>query len=274
MAYRVPRVSYVHAVRDVGAGEITVSDAAHEDFPVDNLIDDRNGTRFSWSGDVTDPTIDIDLGEVFVTGLSRLIIPANHNIQTVTVLQDSDVAFGSTETLHASDSGPTPGTLYDSGAFDQKVSDERYIRILITGTAQFYLSQLVLTKVIFGEATSVGPDLADALDGFKTNSLTLEQASGQRPSVQNGPDQRVIRYPYPSPFSGADLTAMEAFVAAVGTHHPFFVDPASFSTPPETDEPALWMKFLDMPEVRNSVLVPHTQARSKTYSLDLIESLD
>ena len=57
-------------------------------------------------------------------------------------------------------------------------------------------------------------------------------------------------------------------------HRPFFVDPASFSTPPETDEPALWMKFNAMPEANNSVLVPMVNARSKTYSLQLIESLD
>ncbi len=271
MAYRAPRFSYVHAVRAVGADAITVSDAAHSDFPKDNMIDDRNGTRFSWSGDVTDPTIAIDLGAGFVTGLSRLIIPGNHNIEQLFIEQADNSSFTSASTLHAADTSINAGTLYDSGPFDTANSTQRYIRVTIVGTAQYFLSQLVLTKIV---TLTVGPDLADALDGKKTNSLTLEQASGQRPSVQNGPDQRVIRYPYPAPFSGADLTAVEAFVAAVGTHRPFFVDPASFSATAGDDEPALWMKFLDMPEVRNSVLVPHTQARSKTYDLSLIESLD
>jgi len=271
MAYRAPRFSHVHAIRDAGASAIIVSDTAHADFPKENLIDDRASTRFMWSASVVDPTIDIDLGAGFVTGLERLIIPANHNIESITVLDDDNLGFTSPATLHAADTGINAGTLYDSGPFDTGNSTQRYIRIQINGTAKFYLPQLYLTKIV---TLTIGPTLADALDSARSNFTRLEQESGVSPSVQKGPDQRVLDYTYEFALSGADLTAMEAFIADVGMHRPFFVDPASFSTPPETDEPVLWMKFLEQPESRYFVDVPMNEARRKTFRLRLIESVD
>ncbi len=272
MAFRGPRYSHVHAARDVGADAITVSDTAHADFPKDNLIDDRfAGTLFKWSASVVNPTIVIDLLAGFDTGLSRLIIPANHNIESITVQDDDNDSFSSPTTLHAADTGINAGELYDSGPFDTGNSTQRYIRITINGTAQYYLPQLFLTKVM---TISTGIAMADSPDTMRSNTTRLRQPSGLLPTVQNGPQQRVIQYEYESPLSGADLTNMEAFVDAVGMSRPFYVDPASFSTPPETDEPALPMWFEDMPDVRNSILVPMAGTRSKTYSLSLIESVD
>ena len=279
MAYRAPRYSYVHAARDVGADAITVSDTAHDDFPVDNLVDDRNQTIFKWSAPVVDPTIIIDLGAGFVTGLSRLILPANHNVTSLYVQDDDAIGFPTPAALHASvgspDASPVPGTLYDSGAFDTGNSTQRYIRINIVGTLQYYLSQIFLSKIMtIGGGTIRGPNLADAADFFQPNVTRLEQPTGLLPTVQNGPDQRAFELLYESPLEGADLTAMEALIASVGMHRPFFVDPASFSTPPKTDEPALWMKFAERPDSRNSILVPMSGTRSKTFRLSLIESSD
>ena len=279
MAYRAPRYSYVHAAREVGADAITVSDTAHDDFPVDNLIDDRAGTRFMWSGSVVDPTIDIDLLAGFDTGLSRLILPANHNVTSLYIEDDDNDGFSSPAALHASvgspDTSPVPGTLYDSGAFDTGNSTQQHIRINIVGTLQYYVSQIFLTKIMtIGAGVAKGPSLADSPDFFRPNITQLGQPTGLLPTVQNGPDQREFELSYESPLDGADLTAMEALIAAVGMHSPFFVDPASFSTPPETDEPVLWMRFTERPDSRNSILVPMNGTRSKTFRLGLVESLD
>lgn len=272
MAYRAPIYSHVHAARDVGASEISLDgDTAHADFPIRNMIDDRAETLFKFSASVVDPKIDIDLGASFVTGLDRLIIPADHNIDTLKIIQDTVSNFASPETLHDTDTGPAPGTLYDSGTFDTAAQDQRYVRIEITGTLQFQIPQLVLTEI---ETLTVGPNIAASTDAKRANVTRLEQQTGLRPTIQHGPQQRIIEYDYESPLSGADLTAMEAFIAAVGTSKPFYVDPASFSTPPEDDEPALVMKFAEMPLQRNSILVPMSGARSKTFDLSLVESLD
>ena len=270
MAYRAPRFSYVHAIRDVGVAAITLSDAASADFPVDNLIDDRAGTKFQFNASAVNPTIDIDLGASFDTGLSRLIIPSNHNIESITVEDDDAADFVGATTLHAADTSINAGTLYDSGPFDTGNSTQRYIRITINGTAQFKIPQLILTKIV----TLVnGPFLRDSRDAKVANVARQVQPTGLSPTVQLGPQQRAIDYEYPL-VEGADLTAMELLVNAVGMSFPFFVDPASFSTPPETDEPVLWMKFAEMPNSSNTVLVPSSQSRSKSYQLRLIESLD
>jgi hypothetical protein len=273
MAYRAPRYSYHHAARDRGAGNVTISDTEVAAFPQENMADDRAGTVFLWTGTPTNPTVDIDLGEApFETGYNRLILPPSHNVERLTVEQADNEDFDSNlETLHADNTDPVAETLYDSGEFDTQASDRRYIRITFTGSSAQWLSQLVLTKI---NTLTVGPTLADAPDGKIDNVTTLIQNTGRRPSIQHGPQQRVLEYPYEYALSGDDLTTMEALIAAVGMAVPFFVDPASFSTPPETDEPALWMKFSGMPESRLAVDVPMNATRSKTFRLSLIESLD
>jgi hypothetical protein len=156
--------------------------------------------------------------------------------------------------------------------FDTANSSVGFIRLgIIGGPTQFYLPQLVFTKVF---APTIGPVLGNAVDTKRANVTRLVQPTGISPTIQHGPQQRYLEYEYEYPLSSADLTSMEDLVATVGMSSPFFVDPASFSTPPETDEPALWMKFAEMPEARLSVLVPASNERAKTYRLRLIESLD
>jgi hypothetical protein len=266
MAYRAPRYSYIHAARDVGADAITVSHTAHADFPVDNLVDDRASTLFKWSTSVATPTIDIDLGDGFVTGLDRLIIPANHNITNLRMWEDTASNYA---TKTALDVGTTitPGTL---AAIDLTATTKRYLRIAISGTLQFQLPQIVFTEI---KTLTVGPDLANSADGYRANVTRLNQNTGLLPSILHGPQQRVMEYDY-APIEGTDLTAMEALIATVGMSKPFFVDPASFSATPAADDPPIWMKFDDMPESRHTVLVPMSNAESKAFSLRLIESLD
>lgn len=215
-----------------------------------------------------------DHATVFPDGIDRCIIPADHNFTSMYVQADNDVSFGSPTALHATlgspDTGPTAGTLIDL-EFDTATSSERYIRVHVLGTATFEVSQIVLTKI---NTLGVAPDLRDSVDEKRDNFVRLVQPQGISPTVQLGPQQRFVQYSYDSPLSGGDLTKMEAMIDSVGMVKPLFVDPASFSTPPETDEPVLWMKFEVMPQVANSILVPKSNDRSKTFTLSLIESVD
>jgi hypothetical protein len=268
MAYRAPRYSYVHAARDADAlaAEIAVSDTAHTDFPIDNLIDDRAGTLFKWSAEVVNPTIDIDVGFDVISGLDRLIIPANHNLTYVRVGEDTNNSFGAIDYLCAN-TAVTPGKII---SIDLTPSTKRFIRLEFNDTDQFYLPQIVLTETA---TLTVGPDLANSADGYRANVTRLIQNTGLMPSILHGPQQRVMEYSY-APIEGADLTAMEALIATVGMDRPFFVDPASFAGNPAATDPPIWMKFDDMPESRHTVLVPMSNAESKAFSLRLIESLD
>ena len=271
MVYRAPRYSYLHAARDTGgAAYVTVSDTEDPDFTKDNLFDDRAGTLFKWSASVVDPTITVDLNSgSFPTGFDRVIVPPDHTITRLSVTEDDNSGFSTPTTLLADTTAPVPGEQIDL-EFDIP-STERYLRLNIIGTNTHRLPQLVFTRI---ETLTVGPVLADALDGYEDNVTRLDQPTGLTPTVQNGPRQRVIEYSYEFPLSGADLVTMEGLISTVGMRYPFWVDPASFSTPLGTDEPALWMKFDRMPESRNAINVPMSGTRSKTFRLSLIESLD
>jgi hypothetical protein len=272
MAYRAPRYSYVHAVRDLGVDAITLSSAADADFPVENLIDDRAGTLFKVAAPTVAFDLEIDLGADFATdfpgGLDRLIIPANHNLTYFRVWEDTDPGFG-TKVALAGGKNQYPGTLVD---YEFTASSKQYLQVHITGASTAWqLPQFFLTKIV---ELDTGVALADSPDSKIDNVTRLERNNGQSPTIQHGPQQRVIEYEYESPLEGTDLTAMEALVNAVGMVRPFYVDPAEFHATPGTDEPALCMKFAEMPESRNSVLVPMNGERSKVYRLRLIESLD
>ena len=269
MAYRAPRYSYVHAAREAGVSAIDLDgDSAHADFPIDNLIDDRASTLFRFSGVVTDPNIDIDLGTE--TGINRLIIPANHNISSIKVWQDGDVNFGTPWVCHNTDTSITPGVLYDSGEFDNLTQSQQHIRIDITGTLQFQIPQIILTKI---KTLTVGPTLADSVDAKRDNVTRIVQNTGIHATIKHGPQQRYINYTYEYPLSSTDLATLEAMIDAVGMERPFWVDPASFSETPDTDDPPIWMLFREMPEPRLSVLVPMAGQESKTFQLELIESV-
>jgi hypothetical protein len=172
--------------------------------------------------------------------------------------------------LNAVDTGINAGELYDSGTFDA-ASTQRYIRITINGgSTQFYLPQIYLTKIVTIDDTA--PNLANSVDQGRANVTRLVQPTGLLPTIQHGPQQREIVYSYEYGLEGTDLTAMEALIAAVGMHRPFYVDPAVVT--PFTDEPALCMKFAEMPRVSNAIDVPMSNPWRKVYELSLIESLD
>lgn len=270
MAYRAPRFSHLHIVRDLGVSSITLlgGDTAHADFPVANLIDDRAGTKFRYAGSQGSPWIVIDLGADFADyDIDRLIIPADHNITANIRIGDDDNPSLSTFSTKRGTYAAVAGNLIDI-EFDN-VQFQQYLGMQIQATGTFEYRQLFYSKIItFGK----GPNLRDSVDEMRDNFVRLVQPQGISPTVQLGPQQRTIQYTYESPLDGDDLTEMESMIAAVGMIKPFYVDPATFT--PFTDEPVIWMKFALMPLSANSILVPKSGTRSKTFILDLIENID
>lgn len=273
MPYRAPRYSHLHAAQDVGVAAIDLDgDTALSGFPIDNLVDDRQGTIMKLDTAVAGLNIDIDLGVGFVTGINRLLIPPNHNIDAITIVDDDNAGFATPATLHALDTGPTPGALIDIDPFDTGASTQRFIRITLgTGSKQYFLPQIFLTKVV---TLVVGPNLRRAIDQQVDNFARQIQPSGLSPTVQLGPQQRVVEYLYEAPIEGADLTAMEALIKAVGVVRPFYLDPASFSATPAVDDPAQFSKFVTMPDGIFAVDVASIGTRQKAFALSIIESID
>ena len=274
MAYRGLRFSHLHAFRDVGAAAVGYepSDSGAEpDFPADNLIDDRNGTLFQLDTVNGQPGVWVDLGANFVTGIDRLIIPANHDWEKLTVIESDGQNLDPVTRFLVDIAGitVTAGTLIDI-EFDL-ASTERYLLLTSVGGTAHICSQLIYTKIV---TLSVDPKLAGATDEKHANFTQLDQSTGRSPRVQHGPDQRVFRFEWDTPIPSADVVKMEALIADVGMQHPFYIDPPSYSTPPETDEPVLCVKFVRMPRSLVSVAVPKSGTLQKTYSWDLIECID
>ena len=130
-----------------------------------------------------------------------------------------------------------------------------------------------MKTVSFDGSGTPGPVLVDSRDTYQHNYLRFETSSGQSPTLQLGSRQRVVTAEWERALSGSDLTAMDAFLANVEMHRPFWVDLPSFSTPPETDEPVLWMKFQDEPERRFATQVPSAGTERRKFTLELIEHL-
>ena len=267
MAYRKPRFCHLHAVRDVGYGAITLSHSEDSAFPKANMIDDRTADKFSFSSGEASKHVDVDLGAGFVTGIERVIIPADHNLTSIRVGDDDSGSWPSVNWLHTAQT-VVPGTQIDE---EFTPSTQRYIYFGLLNAATHYLRELFLTEIL---TFTPGPNLANSLDSHRANVTRLEQPTGQSPTVEHGPQQRVIEYDYDSPLSGADLVAMEAFIADVGLTHPFYVDPHSFSATPAVDDPPLLMKFAEMPVSRLAVTVPFSGLLEKTFKLKLIESVE
>ena len=271
MAVRPPRFCYENAYRERGVANITLNKAADADFPVDNLIDDRGGTLFKQSA-TGSLIVAVDLGASFETGYDRIIVPKDHDVNWADALGSA--------VEDADDSSFTPSTqlLEVTGNAGEQLqldftlaSSRRYLRLAwFNISAKPQLPQLFVTKIV---TFTKPPELAGALDEDRYNYSRHAQAKGVAPSVQHGPARRVLQYRYRD-LTGADLTAMEAFIAFVGMSMPFWVDPTSYSTPAGDDEPALWMKFLHEPRAREGVYIATDGTRSKHFDLVMIESLD
>ena len=269
MAFRAPRYSYVHAFRERGIANLSLgAGAAHADFPLDNLIDDRAGLLFKMAAT---GTLELECDVTGFSQLARIIIPAGHNIDKECLVEQDTAADFPTPTVLATFT-PTLGVQIDKVI---TASSQNFLRLRIVDTTKAWeLSECIFTKVV---TLLRGPNwLANPSDESRFNYTRLNQPTGISPTVKDGNAQRLLEYQYLNvdDVDGTDLTDLEAFIDAVGMDRPFWVDPQSFSTPPSTDEPALWMKFDTPPKSSNGSRVPTAGVRSKDFKLTFVESLD
>ncbi len=268
MAFRAPRFSHAHAFRERGIANLSLgTGAADSDFPLDNLIDDRAGLLFKLSAT---GALELECDAGALVGFDRIIIPAGHNIDEECLVEEDTANTFPTPTVLATFT-PTTGVLIDEAI---TASTEQFLRLrIVNTTVAWEMSEVVLTTIV---TLTAGPELENSTDEKEYNFTRLSYPSGVSPTIQHGAPQRSIQLEYPElgQQTASDLTKMEALIDDVDMNKPFWVDPASFSTPPETDEPVLWMKFARAPRSSNTILVPASGTRSKSFSLELIESLD
>ena len=275
MAFRNFRYAHLHAARDAGVSALTApGHAIDADFPLDNLIDNRSSDPMKFATSKIDSRILLDRGAGTLDAVDRFIIPAGHNIDGVggTVLLDAadDEAMTTNNTVLVA-SVDNSQTVIDE-TFTS--NSQRYLRIWL-GTSSsdagaWEIPQMIWTSTV--EFTA-GPDLALTTDERITNATHYTQRNGMASSVQYGTTQRRFEVPYRR-IGGADLTAMESLITAVGITKPLLVDPPSYSSPAATDEPVRWMKLASYPQSGYETFVPQKGSNYKRFNLSLIDHLD
>lgn len=268
MSFRNIRIFYKHYPRDeAGISGITSNNTVETDFPLENLIDDRQTTKMKFASVEADHFIDIDMGASFTGLTDRLMIPAGHSLDGIAcVLRGDTFTPPTTSRRNFTPSG--------SGIIKEVVSDsettKRHWRLEF-GSGAHEIHGLILTLV---KSFNVGFNMPDAEEGFIDNFRRLQQPSGISPTIQTGARQRIMDFPFERALETTDLATMEDWIATVGMHRPFYVDPPSFSAIPNTDDPSILCKFRESPVSRWGVAVPNTETEKKKFTLRLIESLD
>lgn len=268
MAFRAPRYMHLHMIRDdVGIQGLTSALPTEAAFPLDFLMDDRGSVPMTFAADTNTHFIIMDRGSGTLDSVDRIIIPPNHNLTGTAVIQSDTVDTFPSPTSVTTLTGLTPGVQKDQSFTG---NTERFWRIAFLSAGKWEISEMYFTSTV----TLVGGiDMREMADELQDNFIGLNQSTGVAPRVQTGPAQRIIEHDYRLQ-RGDDLAKFEAFIARVGMTKSFFMDPASFSTPPETDEPALWVKFADPPLTPYDIAVPMNGIRQKRVLLRFIENID
>ena len=225
MSVRDFRFMYHHSMRAAGAANITASHAMAAGFPVDHLHDNRAGALQRFNAAAANQNIFWDRGAAFalLPSLDRLIVPAGHNWDsagTIEIEEDTDSTFDETISLTLNPVNP--------GFLDATIPTPLTKRFVMinwpNATILWEATQLMLTNTL---TFTRGSDLGVLRDTLIDNVDTFEKPSGKAPSLVRGVSQRRF-VPIYRALNGADLVNMEAFVAEVGTHAPFWVDPPQF----------------------------------------------
>ena len=269
MSYRAVQVYPHHFARDdAGIAGITSNNAVDTDFPLHNLIDDRQTTRMKFNASAADHYIDIDMGSAFTGKPDTLIIPVGHSLNGIAC----DLLGDTTPTPTTSRASFTPS---GTGIIKETVTGtgaaRRYWRLKFNTSGTHVLPGLILA--VKGTFTA-GFVMVGAPDFPQHSFIRFEQPSGISPTLKTGVDRRVMSLPFNHALDGADLTTMEDWIATDGMRHPFYIDPPSFSGTPDASDPAIAMKFAEDPESAWGTKVPNTESEKKSFTLDLIESVD
>lgn len=266
MSWRSLRFHHFNHTRDsaklVGLSSNNAVDPLH---PLERLIDNRASVSFKYNTSAADHWIDVDLGAGFTSAVNSLIIPAGHNLDGI----DCELLSGASEPAAVSRATFTPsgtGVIRE----DVEVSTHRYWRFKQTDNGTHEFHQLILT---FIAELSRGLVMSGAEDGFSHNFLRFEQPTGISPTLELAPSRRVIQADFRSAQS-TDLDRLKSVVEVCGMHHPFYIDPPSFSATPDVTDPAIWVKFSTEPASKYANSVPNNGTEKRDVEFRLIENVD
>ena len=262
MAWRSPRFSYQHGLRDAGVSAVTSNNTVATDYPLARLLDERASVNMKMNASAADHYIQIDRGASTPTAIDRFYIPSGHNFAgaDIRLRAATDAAITtSVDTLVATVAAA-------AGAIDKEFTSntKRYVRLdWPNDSGQWEIPEIWLTNVV---TTTRGPE-PNWPDERKFNSISLPKANGEAPTVTLGASQRVFSFSY-ARTETADSASLDALIVAVGTAVPFILDP------PYDDESAVVVRLSRAPRSLFDHPVPQLGVKSKRYTLDILEVLE
>lgn len=208
MAWRAPRISWLHLLRTAGSAAIASENSVAADGPLAYLLDERLGARMRFATSESDHRLTITVpataayypaaAAAFRPSINRLWIPAGHNLAgaTLTLRGSDDSGFAvSTVLLNAS---PVVGAGAISREWSAGVDDFAYLRLEFGGTGAWEFGELVLSETVALER-GPAPAWEDRLEAVQ-ESVTL--ASGEEYVVRHGAPRRRLGYELARPPAG------------------------------------------------------------------------
>ena len=270
MSWRNIQAYYENFTRDeAGIAGLSSNNSVESAYPLDALIDNRWTTKMKFAAAAADHYIDIDLGADHSDTIGELIIPAGHSLDGIAMDLLAD-------TTHPPTTSKDSWTQSGSGVIKRSFTAEakRYYRLEMDTNGAHEFHQLILTNQ---KTFTAGPNWPKAPNRYRHSYIRFELPSGITPTLQTGTRRRVLQVDFPlvdDQDATNDLATLRAWIEAVGMHHPFWIDPPSFSATPDADDPATPFKFDDEPDSEWGLIVPLNGIDAQAFTLPLIESVD
>lgn len=258
MAWRNFRLAFLHALREAGASAISTANAVATTQPVERLFDGRHGVNFAFDSSESDHDIVVDRG-ASPEAIDRMVIPAGHNLDGATLVLEGDTTSGfSTPTSLVSEA--VAEGLID---IDFSSNSEQYVRLSFTGTGQWELPELWLTRT---RTMAAGPEPIWG-DELRHNALYFSKAGGEDAAVELSASRRAFSFDLRS-LPAADDSLIQELIAAVGVSRPFLLDP------PFDDEPVRKMRIdFDVRATFDNPIPASNNLKARRYPLTVVDHL-
>ncbi len=258
MAYQTPYLAYRHALREAGAGALSVETGTIATGVEGRLIDNLGERFLQVTADAGVVEIDGDLSALSSIDFDRFLHPAGHNWDgaDLEIRQDDNSGFTSHETVY----GPT--AVSGSGLIDVALSPavtEDYVRIRLTSAPTTVdLGELVVTDR-FSLSVGIDPRWRDPEPEEKL--LEEETQSGVVVVSELAPPRRVVKLVWnrlPAP----DFTLLDGLRTAIGVRRdPFWL------WPPDDSQSAVWVRLTQRPRSPQESPVPPVTGPEYGFSL-------
>ena len=262
MAFRLPRYSFLHALRAAGSSALTVSVAEVTGFPKVRLLDGMHQplAKFVSGAGVT---FTLDRGAAGLEVIDRLILPAGHNLAgatTIAVTSDDNSGFTTPTTMLAA-------VAVAAGQIDKNLtgSTERYVRLTVAGTGAWELPELWFTRyrVFTDTQNALDPKWADQ---YVPSLVRANFPSGVTATLELGDPKRAFEFTHRK-LSGADLAIYDELAAAIRYgRDAFWIDP------PDDTELPVCMECAAVPTRTQDHPIP-VSGTTYTYDVSWIQSL-